>query len=438
VIVFVLICCSFSALNITTIGTAKQNSNFEITPNNPRETQAMSSGTYILLEENFTDGNMPPTGDNGNWELQQTNPDQTWYIDSTSPYTKPYCATVHRVSSENLQDEWLITPSIDLSAYPDKTINLTFQWYTCFYATIWKHYVELNISISTDGGVTWTFLWSFDDMDIGIDPFTDWTWYNTIYPNHIPISLSDYAGEKDVKIAFQYYSNTTTAAPQQEFSIDDIRVTSSGGIDPFKCSAGGPYNWYWNMQNQYPLNPGVRFHGNYSGGSILTTQLLWDFGDGNVSVFPYNQNPIHFYSSIGTFNVSLTATDNSTTPHRFYQDYTTVTLFLLPPPGIDIVASPISLGIKANIVNDGEYNATYVNWTMNITWGLLQHEKTVANGTIENIGAGTRATIQSKLYFFGFGLIHIQLTAYPENLQGITMPLKGFKIGPLVLVFPQT
>jgi hypothetical protein len=148
------------------------------------------------LDENFTDGNMPPEGDSGDWTLQQTNPDETWYIDSTVPYTRPFCGTIHRDGSQTLQDEWLITPSLNFigDVHNYTSIALSFHWYTCYFTTIYKRYVELNISISTDGGANWTNIWSFDDMDIPI-PFTDWTWYNTIYPNNKPIDLSDYIGE---------------------------------------------------------------------------------------------------------------------------------------------------------------------------------------------------------------------------------------------------
>jgi len=109
VIVFVLICCSFSALNITTISTAKQNNSPNKTLSKCSGYQPSSSGEFLLLDENFTDGNMPPEGDSGDWTLQQTNPSETWYIDSTVPYTKPYCGTIHREESQSLQDEWLIT-----------------------------------------------------------------------------------------------------------------------------------------------------------------------------------------------------------------------------------------------------------------------------------------------------------------------------------------
>jgi hypothetical protein len=439
VIVFVLICYSFSALNITAIRTAKQNNNPDTTLPKCSGYQSSSSAEFLLLDENFTDGNMPPEGDSGDWTLQQTNPSETWYIDSTVPYTKPYCGTIHREESQSLQDEWLITPSLNFIGDGNlQSISLDFHWYTCYYTTIYKRYVELNISVSTNGGVNWTNIWSFDDMDVGVppNPFTDWKWYESNYLDQNPIDLSEFIGENDVLIAFQYYSNTTASAGQQEFSIDDINVIARAPGKNFTCNAGGPYSWWWPMQYEYYPN-GVRFHGNVTNGTIFT-QFLWDFGDGNTTITPFNANPIHFYNEIGIFNVTLTAKDNTFSPARINVSHTTLTLFLLKPPAINITARMISFGIKAAINNIGEYNATYVNWTINITWGVLQHEKTVANGTIENIEIGTSATIQSKLYFFGFGFIHISVSAYPENQPGLIKSFKGFKIGPLVFVVPET
>jgi hypothetical protein len=82
-----------------------------------------------------------------------------------------------------------------------------------------------------------------------------------------------------------------------------------------------------------------------------------------------------------------------------------------------------------------------VNWTMNVSWGPFQifriFNKTVGNGTIENIVVGSTATIRSHLYFFGFGIINIEILARPENLPESRDHFKAMKIGPLV-VFPKT
>lgn len=372
---------------------------------------------------------MPPKGVWGDWELNQTNANQTWYIDSTIPHTTPYCGTVHRDGSQTLQDEWLITPSLNFSQYTQ--IYLTFYWYTCYYVTTYKKYVEFNVSVSIDGGAIWTKIWSFNDVG---QFFHDWTWYNSSYPNNDPIDLSTCAGEKDVKIAFQYYSNTNASAEYQEFSIDDILVYAST-VSPLECDAGGPYEWWWPIQYDY-TPAGVRFHGEVKNGTLLA-QWLWDFGDGNTSAIPYY--PIHLYNDVGTYNVTLTVKDNTTSPARIAFASTTVHLFLMKPPEIELTVQKISLGIKTDIKNGGEYDALFVNWTMKISWGPLQiFGKRVANGTLDNITAGTTKTVQSPLYFFGFGRIHIIISVYPENIPGIIKHYNGLKLGPLVFVLKET
>ncbi len=432
VIVFVFICSSFSAFTTHTSSAFHETSSLEKLSYDPWKSQTMAEGDELLLQENFTDGNMPPEGDMGSWMLQQTNPDETWYIDSIAPHTEPFCATIHRGTSNALQDEWLITPSLNFGSYTK--INLTFHWYTCFYVTLWKQYVEFNISVSTDGGVNWTTIWSFNDMNIGPNPFPDWTWQDTIYPNHKPIDLSAFAGQTDVRIAFQYFSNSTMEPEEQEFSIDDILVIGKG-IGGLDADAGGPYSWYWPMQYKLLSTPGVRFHGTVNNASVMTT-TLWDFGDGTTTLFPFNVRPIHFYESVGTYNVSLTATDYATTPPKISIDYTTVTLFLIPPPAIDIKVEGMSIGIKADIINGLQYNATYVNWTVNISWGPFQifrsFDKTVGNGTIDTIEAGSTTSIRSSLYFFAFGILDIEVIVRPENLPESREVFNALKIGPLV------
>jgi PKD domain len=416
----------FSAITTTAIGTTKLDTHSYI----PKRAPTSAPGYAVLLDENFTDGNMPPTGSWGDWERIQTSSNQTWYIDNTMPHTTPYCGTVHRDGNLNLQDEWLITPSLNFSDY--SRVYLKFYWYTCYYVTTYKRYVEMNVSVSTNGGTSWTKIWSFDDVG---KFFTDWKWYDTVLPKSSPINLSSYAGQNDVKIAFQYYSNTTTSGAYQEFSIDDVLVYASGAPSIISCNAGGPYEWWWPMQYNYNPN-GVRFHGNVTNGT-LGVHWLWDFGDGNTSIIPYY--PIHLYNDIGTYNVTLTIIDNSTKPPRVAFDSTTVTLFLTSPPEIDItVPNRLSIGIRATIVNAGLYNASYVNWTMKISWGPLQiFGKTVANGTLDNIEAGSSADIRSPYYFFGFGRMHYIISAYPENLPGIIKHYNGPKIGPLVFIMPE-
>jgi len=419
-IALAIFCSNLSVTANIDIESSKQDIQTIKSPYESLENTGFVEGYNILLDENFSDGNMPPMGDWGSWELDQTNQDETWYIDTSYPHSEHNCATVHRGDSIELQDEWLITPSLDFSG--DTEIYMRFWWYTEYYVSAHMDYIDLNISVSIDGGLTWTLIWCEDDVSV---VFPTWEWIDTDMGD--PIDLSDYAGESDVKICFQYYSNTTEEAEFQEFSIDDIIVYVPG--EPFECSVGGPYEWWWPMQYEY-TPPGVRFHGSVTPSGI-GYQWLWDFGDGNTSTLPYF--PIHFFNTADTFTVSLTVIDDNSDPPRIAFDQKIVNLFLIKPPELDITIQTPSIGIKVDINNPGERNASYVNWTMVVHWGPLQiFEKMVANDTIEKIASESSEEIRSGLYFFGFGRIHIEITAKPENIPGVIKHFDALKIGPLI------
>jgi hypothetical protein len=378
--------------------------------------QATEGGFEILLDEKFSNDTMPPT----NWQRIQTNPNETWYIDKTLPYSDPYCGTVHRGTELVLQNEWLISPQLDFTNYYG-VINLSFWWYTNCYVAHWKDYIDLNVSISTDNGLTWALLWSDDSIG---GNYTSWKWY---YTNLV---ISDYAGESQVKIGFQYYSNKIDEASCQEFSIDNILLFAENTtIPPLECSAGGPYEWNWDTQQNY-IPPGVRFHGTLNGQQWWKCKWFWDFGDNGTSTIPVT--PYNDYKTVGVYTVTLTVIDNSTTPHRISIDQTTVRIFIMPAPELKIQVNPFSWGIQATIKNGGTYNATRINCTMMVYWGILR-EKMVGNGTIERLGPNNISEPLNSGYFFKFGMIRIEITATPENIPGVIQKFKAFKIGPFVL-----
>lgn len=427
VIITILFCGSVSALATPTLGIPDGNLTRAL--EKQALSQQASEGYVILLDENFTDGNMPPKGLWGDWVLHQTNANQTWFIDTTSPHTDPFCATIRRNGTLTAQDEWLITPSLDFSQYAK--IYLDLFWYTCYYVTVHKRYVEFNVSISLDGGGNWTTVWCFNDVG---KFFNDWKWYKSILPNNVAIDLSTYAGNTNVKIAFQYYSNSTNSADYQEFSLDTIIVYASDPVT-MECNAGGPYEWWWPMQFEYQPN-GVRFRGTAKNAPV-TAQWLWDFGDGNTSITPFFAT--HLYTDIGTYNVTLTVKDTLASPPRVAFDTTTIRLFLTKPPEMDLIIKKPSLGISIDIKNNGQYNATFVNWTMKIFWGPLQIiEKEIAQDVIENITKGSTVTIRSPYYFFGFGRIHVIVSIVPENLPDVVKHYHGLKVGPLVFIYKES
>jgi PKD repeat protein len=420
IIVGMLVISALVCSDILVLGSTIKN---EVSPTKERDTPSYdplmkrSDGFEILINESFSANVMPPT----DWDLDQTHPTETWYVDSTFPHGTPYCATVHRSTGTGLQDEWLITPPLDFTQYTG-IINLSFWWYTSCYVAHWKDYIDLNVSVSIDNGSTWTKLWSDDNITSN---YTSWKWFGKT------IVLSKYAGESQVKIGFQYFSNITTEASSQEVSLDDIIIYAENtSIQPLLCDAGGPYEWCWDTQQNY-IPPGVRFHGALTGQQWWKCKWSWDFGDNSTSNMPLTA--VHDYKTVGVYNVTLMVIDNASTPQRIAFDYTTIRIFVMPAPEIDIQPKDFSYGIQATIENGGAYNATRVNWSMMVRWGIAR-EKEVAMGSIERIEPDSVSDPITSGYFFKFGFLRIEISAIPENIPGIIKNYNGFKVGPFVLI----
>jgi PKD repeat protein len=370
----------------------------------------------VILQEDFTDGNMPPVDPVlGPWVQDITANDSTWFIDNSDPYSDPYCATVHRGNYEDIQDERLITPSLNFSSY-DK-INLRFHWYTSQYTAVWEDVIDLIVGISLDDGWTWTDIWNEDKVT---SPFVSWTWQDSG-----EIDLTKYAKEPNVKIRFRYYSNDTVTAYAQEFSIDDVYI--NGSSQQFSCNAGGPYeiSWSWNLLN------GVQFHGTVQGGQLPYLNWTWDFGDGNTSKVHFS--PKWAYNDIGTYNLTLTVID-SATPHNIAVDHTTVKVVETAPVCVEITIKP-SIGLIAEVKNTGTLNVSYLNWTMTIEWGpsyILHRE--VGNGVIAFIKAKSFTSIHSNYNIIWSGVIRVTIEIKPLNACRVELQQKVLIIG--VFVYP--
>ncbi len=113
-------------------------------------------GIPMVLDENF-DGSWGPYGDNPppGWTIED-HALQPWdyndwhrysYSTSYPSGTGTYAARVYYSPVEN-QDEWLITPSIDVSGYSSVTLGYTFYYYDYSSTTVDYGYVD----VSFDGG----------------------------------------------------------------------------------------------------------------------------------------------------------------------------------------------------------------------------------------------------------------------------------------------
>jgi len=109
-----------------------------------------------------------------------------------------------------------------------------------------------------------------------------------------------------------------------------------------------------------PLSGGVPLTTHFTDSSQAASSWLWQFGDGQTSTA---QNPTHQYTSMGTFTVTLTATNQFGSDDEVKVDYITVTA--PQPPIADFVASATDINLNNSIdfTDLSLENPTSWSWT---------------------------------------------------------------------------
>jgi hypothetical protein len=174
----------------------------------PNRTPRRTLDTDIWIQD-FEGGAMPPTG----WSVIVSNSNWTWGDSTTQPYEGTYHAFCAYDPDANAQDEWFVSPVVDLTAITEPICVLSFHWYASYYWAVTMDNYDLEVRISTDGGTTWeaTSLWSEDS----IGTFSSFTYYLA------EVDLSAYLTYNNVKFAWRY-AGTDGA----EASVDYIRLIS--------------------------------------------------------------------------------------------------------------------------------------------------------------------------------------------------------------------
>ena len=163
-----------------------------------------------ILHEGFEGTLFPPAG----WTQTITIANFTWRLDTShsSPHSGTKKAGVVYDPALTTQNEWLISPTINLTSFTHPMIE--FWWNMSYYWGVSpNNNYNLNMKISTNGGTTWTQLWSEDSAGA----FTSFIWYRKIY------DLTAYNTYSNVKIAFQYYGRDGAACAIDDILIDEYR-----------------------------------------------------------------------------------------------------------------------------------------------------------------------------------------------------------------------
>jgi len=110
----------------------------------------------------------------------------------------------------------------------------------------------------------------------------------------------------------------------------------------------------------YPLSGGVPLTTTFTDLSQAASSWAWQFGDGGTST---EKNPTHTYNSMGTFTVTLTATNQFGSDSEVKTNYITVTA--PQPPIANFVASATDININNSVTFTDKTleNPTSWSWT---------------------------------------------------------------------------
>ncbi len=166
--------------------------------------QTPSREPLPLFSEDF-EGTFPPSG----WQVQsQQTADSTWHQDSRWSHSGNYSAIVWWSYQD--QNEWLITPEVELTGSSTGHYYFSFWTYAYKGSTQGDHYYVL---MSTDHGATWDTLLDFSSYTA---PDTGWVDTQYIF------DVSSYAGDT-VQFAFQAVA---TGGLWYIWAIDDVEISS--------------------------------------------------------------------------------------------------------------------------------------------------------------------------------------------------------------------
>jgi len=346
----------------------------------------------ILLFEDFEGGIIPPN----NWSINKSNFNFSWSLGIFNTNNGLYSAECTNDSLNISQDEWLISPSLDLRGY--SKISLSFNWSMSYFWGIFPNdNYDFNVKISTDNSMSWDLEWNENRAG----KFEDWIWYNTTKGK--PIDLTKYKENSNVLIAFQYIG---TGGAQ--LNIDDIFLIGTVIDDPPLVEIICP--------NEAFAGDEIQFFSNVSGGK-KPYLYNWNFGDG---VKKYKINPIIIYERVGEYKVYLNVTDIA--QNKGFAETFIKIINKSKKPQLVINNVTAEYKIDAIISNLGNKNAINVTWNIIIS-NKLKTFQNLTNGKFSCINCSCSTSIQSKTYNI-FGFVKVDIFVWAENAMRVDK--KGF------------
>ena len=171
----------------------------------------------VLYSENFDNAWLP-----AGWSVEsKSGAPKTWYRDEYN------MAAIDPDEVYN-QNEWLFTPSYDLSGQSTPT-HMVFDFETSYTFCVQYPHFNVNVYASKDNGATWESIWNLHDSGL----YSDWT--RTQAKVVIP---DDYQGCNNVRFAFVYTGDTGGA----QFAFDNMRIYKDRAEDYIAVTASAGEN----------------------------------------------------------------------------------------------------------------------------------------------------------------------------------------------------
>lgn len=159
--------------------------------------------TKTVLTEDFEENSFPANG----WSIKSTVADKTWY-QGTEYGSKMAMVDLSKTEQQN---EWLISPAIDLSKQATKA-GIVFDFYTNYYWSVTNHHHNLKVMASTNG-TDWEQIWQLWDWNTK-NEFGAWE------KTQAKVTIPDkFQNAKNVKFAFVYEGKDSTS-----LWLDNVQV----------------------------------------------------------------------------------------------------------------------------------------------------------------------------------------------------------------------
>ncbi|MGV6807055.1 MAG: endonuclease/exonuclease/phosphatase family protein [bacterium] len=243
-----------------------------------------------LFSEDFSSGDLGQMtaidlGSNANW-FYSVYPDG-----STEP--KDQFAEMNGYGADAPSHDWLVTPSIDLTAVSED-VNMKFTTIRSYTGGTFKVYISTDYA-GDPQTATWNLL---GDSDLDEVNFPEIGAYFQLRESGY-YDISSYTGSS-INIGFEYTSSGTGSGEGAVWRLLDLTMLS--GALPLEASIDDV-----NLPSQALSGVDLNFKADVKAGTPPYS-VNWDFGDGAGAS---GTDVTHQFSSSGNFTVTMTATDSA-------------------------------------------------------------------------------------------------------------------------------